>query len=180
VAAAAKKLNLAARQGMMFSCCSHFANGGEMIRIVSIVAALVGSAAAALAATPQCLSPDDIEAEQAIRYQTELMVLSDTCGAQTYTHFARRNRDALVDYQHQVIERFRRSGTPHAEARFDSYMTKLANEVSLRAGRQPLAAMCQEAVPFLAKADQLGRDEFRRLIAEQAAQHRSEYRSCRN
>jgi hypothetical protein len=151
-----------------------------MIRIVSVVAALVGSAAVALAATPQCLNPDEIEAEQAIRYQTELMVVSDTCGAQTYTHFARRNRDLLVEYQHQVIERFRRSGTARAEARFDSYMTKLANEVSLRAGRQPLAAMCQNAAPFLATADQLGKDDFRRFVAEQAAEHRSDYRSCRN
>ena len=91
-----------------------------MIKLATAMALLIGSAAWAAAATPQCLRANDAEAEQAIRFQTELMVVSDTCGAQTYTAFARRNRAALLDYQHQVIERFRRTGASHAEARFDS------------------------------------------------------------
>lgn len=140
-----------------------------MIKLATALALLIGSAASVAAATPQCLRPNDAEAEQAIRFQTELMVVSDTCGAPTYTLFARRNRTALMDYQHQVIERFRRSGAGHAEARFDSYLTRLANEVSLRLGAQPVAAVCRDAQNLLAMADTLAGDRFRRYVAEQAA-----------
>jgi len=140
-----------------------------MFKLATAAVLLVGSVAAAAAATPQCLRGSDAEAEQAIRFQTELMVVSDTCGAQTYTHFARRNRDALVDYQKQVIERMRRGGDSHAEAHFDSYLTRLANEVSLRLGSQPVAAMCHDAQPLLTTADTLQGDGFRHYVAQQAA-----------
>lgn len=150
-----------------------------MIKVATAAALLLGSVAWATAATPQCLRSNEAEAEQAIRFQTELMVVSDTCGAQTYTAFARRNRAALVDYQQQVIERFRRSGSGHAEARFDSYLTQLANEVSLRVGAQPVAAMCRDAQPFLATAETLAGDQFRHYVAEQAAMRSKEQR-CRD
>ncbi|HXY99551.1 MAG TPA: hypothetical protein VEI03_06095 [Stellaceae bacterium] len=140
-----------------------------MIKVATAAVLLLGSAAWAAAATPQCLQGAEVEAEQAIRFQTELMVVSDTCGAQTYTAFARRNRDALVDYQQLIIERFRRAGASHAEARFDAYLTQLANEVSLRVGAQPVAAMCRDAEEFLATAETLAGDQFRRYVAEKAA-----------
>jgi len=140
---------------------------------------LLGSVAGALAATPQCLPARDQEAEQAIRFQTELMVVSDTCGAQTYTQFARRNRDVLVDYQQQVIERFRRSGAGHAEARFDSYLTRLANEVSLRLGAQPVATMCHDNQTLLATAETMSGDQFRHYVAQKAAVQRVDSR-CRD
>lgn len=140
-----------------------------MIKVITAAALLLGSAAWAVAATPQCLRGAEVEADQAIRFQTELMVVSDTCGSQSYTAFARRNREALVDYQQLIIERFRRSGASHAEARFDSYLTQLANEVSLRVGAQPVVTMCQNAEGFLATADSLAGDQFRRYVAEKAA-----------
>src|SRR5579872_1182908 len=133
-----------------------------MIKHFAGAVMLLGSVVAAAAATPQCLKPSEIEAEQAVRFQAELMVMSDTCGQQTYIRFTRRNRDVLVEYQHEMIERFRRSGTVRAEARFDTYLTRLANEISLRTGARPVASLCREAADFFATADSLGRDEFRR------------------
>ena len=150
-----------------------------MFKILCSAAVLLSSVALAAAAAPQCFKAGDMEAEQAIRFQAELMVVSDTCGSQTYTQFARRNRDALVEYQHQVIERFRRDGVAHAEARFDSYLTRLANEVSLRTGAQPVAAVCRDAATLLANADTWGRDDFRHYIAEQVADGKTSLRRCR-
>jgi uncharacterized protein len=141
-----------------------------MIRFASAMVLLIGSAAWAVAATPHC-QRNDAEAEQAIRFQTQLMVVSDTCGAQTYTAFAQRNREALLYYQHKVIERFRRSGGSHAEARFDAYLTRLANEESLRLGAQPVSTVCRDAQNLLAVADTLSGESFRHYVAEQAAQH---------
>jgi hypothetical protein len=150
-----------------------------MLRFATAAVVLLGSVAWAAAATPQCLRARDLEAEQAMRFQTEIMVVSDTCGAQTYTRFARRNREALVEYQKQVIDHFRRIGSPHAEARFDSYLTQLANEVSLRVGAQPVAQMCEQAQPLLATADALAGDGFRRYVAQQVTS-RAKLRLCRD
>jgi type 1 fimbria pilin len=150
-----------------------------MFKFATAAILLLGSAVWAAAATPQCLRPGEAEADQAIRFQTELMVVSDTCGAQTYTRFARRNRDILVHYQEQVIERFRRAGSAHAEERFDAYLTRLANEVSLRVGAEPVAEMCRDAQPLLATADALQGDSLRHYIAEQASIQRKE-RRCEN
>lgn len=150
-----------------------------MFRFVTAAVLLLGSAVWATAATPQCLRPGEAEADQAVRFQTELMVVSDTCGAQTYTRFARRNRDILVQYQEQVIARFRRAGSEHAEAQFDAYLTRLANEVSLRVGGEPVAEMCRNAQPLLATADTLAGDSLRHYIAEQAS-IRSKERRCEN
>ena len=150
-----------------------------MFRIATAALILLASAVCAGAATPQCLRSDEVEADQAVRFQTELMVVSDTCGAQTYTRFTRRNSEALARYQRQVIERFRRAGSSHAEERFDAYMTKLANEISLRLGAEPVAVMCQESAQLLATADTLSGDQFRRYVADRAAL-RSNYRLCRN
>jgi len=149
-----------------------------MFRFATAAVVLLGSAAWAAAATPQCLRANEVEADQAIRFQTEIMVVSDTCGAQTYTRFARRNRDALVQYQHELVERFRRSGSAHAQERLDSYLTQLANEASLRLGAEPVAEMCRNAQPLLATADTLSGDQFRRYVAQRAAADRNE-RLCR-
>jgi hypothetical protein len=156
-------------------------SGGIVIaKLISATVFFGGTIALATAATPQCLKPNEIEAEQAIRFQAELMVVSDTCGAQTYTHFTRRNHEALKEYQQQVIERFRRTGGPHPEARFDSYLTRLANEVSLRNGAQPVDQVCHAAASFLATADKLEHESFRRYVAARAAEKSAEYRRCSN
>lgn len=150
------------------------------MRVATAAALFLASTALAQAAPKQCFAPSDIEAETAVRFQAELMVMSDTCGTHTYTDFARRNRDALIDYQKQVIDRFRRDGQSHAEARFDSYLTRLANEVSLRSGIQPVATVCRDAAQLLATAEKLNDDGFRHYIANTAAIHRADYRSCGN
>lgn len=149
-------------------------------KLISATVFLGGTIALATAATPQCLKPSEIEAEQAVRFQAELMVVSDTCGAQTYTHFTRRNHEALKEYQQQVIERFRRNGGAHPEARFDSYLTRLANEVSLRNGAQPVDQVCHNAASFLATADKLERESFRRYVAARAQENSAEFRRCSN
>lgn len=150
-----------------------------MIKHSAAAVMLLASVMTASAATQQCLKPAEIEAEQAIRFQAELMVVSDTCGEQTYVRFARRNHEVLADYQHEMIEHFRRTGTVRAEARFDTYLTRLANEVSLRTGAKPVSAVCHDAAAFLATAESLGKDDFRRYIAERAAENRAS-RRCTN
>lgn len=149
-----------------------------MIRGFAVTAMLLSSVATAAAAPPsQCYRPAEIEAEQAVRFQTELMVLSDTCRHSSYVHFRQRNAALLAGYQRQLVDRFRRNGG-NAEGAYDRYVTRLANEMALRLGSERPAALCRRSADFLAKADHLSKSGFRRYVAEQAAKHEGDYRHC--
>lgn len=147
--------------------------------LLLVTALLLAYPAASATAATQCYRPTEIEAEQAIRYQAELMVLADSCGTeQTYVSWTTRLRRVLVGYQKELIAHFRRVGTGHAEAAFDSYLTKLANEASLRTGQTPIAAACQQAADFLAKADRFGEEDFRQYVVAQAVERKPDYKIC--
>lgn len=133
---------------------------------------------AAAAATPQCYRPAEIEAEQAVRFQTELMVLSDTCRTDSYRSFMTHNSKLVARYQEAMVERFRRLDGNRAEAAFDRYVTKIANDTSLRNGQERYAALCSRSADFLTHAGALDNAGFSRYVGEQVAQHDHEYRRC--
>jgi hypothetical protein len=148
--------------------------------MIATVLTMYPAAFVMAAPAPQCYRPPEIEAEQAVRYQAELMVLSDSCGAeQTYVGWTTRVRRVLVSYQKALIEHFRRGGSVrNAQAQFDTYITRLANEASLRTGKEPLASVCHNAADFLAKADRAGEEDFHQYVAAQAVEHKPDYKSC--
>ena len=53
-----------------------------------------------------CYSAAAIEAEEAIRFVTDLMVASTACRDQTYGYFQQRNKDAIIGYQKALITHF--------------------------------------------------------------------------
>ena len=69
---------------------------------VALAAALLAAASfqGASGADKQCYSAADIEAEQAILFQTNLMVLSSACKdtLPAYGEFRLRNKDAIIRY----------------------------------------------------------------------------------
>jgi hypothetical protein len=147
-----------------------------MFKITSTVPVLLCLCAGAAAAAQECLRPADAEAEQAIRYQTELMVVSETCHEQTYPRFLHRNRKILVEYQRRLIERYRRAGARRPQASLDTYMTQLANQAALRVGAEPVGALCEQKADFLSAADALDAKKFRRYIAAKALEGDSDRR----
>jgi hypothetical protein len=149
-----------------------------MFKITSTAFVLFCIVANAAAAAQECLRPAEAEAEQAIRFQTELMVVSETCHQQTYPQFLHRNRKALAHYQQSMIERYRRTGARRPKASLDTYMTRLANEIALRVSAEPVEALCRQQADFLANADALDAKKFRRYIAKQALDSDAEHRRC--
>ncbi len=109
----------------------------------------------ALAADGGCYSALDQEAEQAIVFQTNLMVVSSACRDMTYGEFRARNKDAIIRYQKIMINHFRREGYRDAQSRFDSWNTSLANEIALKQGATPTAVVCQKAAEMLKMANTL-------------------------
>src|ERR1700745_1632405 len=101
------------------------------------------------AADRQCYSTADVEAEQAILFQTNLMVISSACKDTVYGEFRARNQAAIIQYQKAMIDHFRRSGSRNAQSDFDRWNTSLANEISLKQGALPPAQGCQQATEML-------------------------------
>jgi len=113
------------------------------IVLVSMLLAAVSSQSVS-AADRQCYSPADVEAEQAILFQTNLMVISSACKDTVYGEFRARNQAAIIQYQKAMIDHFRRTGSRNAQSDFDRWNTSLANEISLKQGTLPMAQICEQ------------------------------------
>lgn len=143
-----------------------------------IVAIIVAGVVTVAHAAPQCYRPNEIEADQAVRYQAKLMVLSDSCRTDSYNRFVNRNAEALSLYQQELIGFFRRHDVRHPEDAFDKFLTRVANQIALAAGEEPLASLCPKAADFFTQAVSFGKDEFRRYVSAQAVVERKSYRTC--
>jgi hypothetical protein len=153
--------------------------GGMRDRLALALAGVFSLAVSAQAAAPpRCYLGEEIEADQAIHFQTELMVLSDTCRASSYLDFLAKNRPSIISYQHAMMEYFRRAGERSGQAALDRYMTRLANETSLQYGDQAHDRLCADSAAFLATGSRIDGAELHRLIAARAADQRASYRRC--
>src|SRR5713101_8381763 len=130
---------------------------GNAMKKVALAAALLAAASlqGASAADKQCYSAADIEAEQAILFQTNIMVISSACKDTVYGEFRSRNQAAIIRYQKAMIDHFRRAGSRNAQSEFDRWNTSLANQISLKQGAVPPAQVCQQAAEMLKLASTL-------------------------
>jgi hypothetical protein len=151
------------------------------LRLLSAATAALFSvvAIAAPACAIPCFQPPDIEADQAIRYQTELMVLDDTCGGDFYRPFTVRNREQIISYQHQLKDHFRRTGAKSPDATLERFMTEIANELALRNGTELRMETCTRSAPVIAEAKTIDPEQFRTLAASLASENRTRYKTCR-
>jgi hypothetical protein len=134
-------------------------------------------ASSAVHAAPACYAGGEIEADQAVQFQTELMVMSGACGTRNYTDFLQRNSSILATYQSTLIEHYRRLGR-NSELAFEAYLTHLANQSSLQLGDQKPAVLCARSADWLKAADALGPEEFRRLVVSRATVRGASYHRC--
>lgn len=131
-------------------------------------------------ATPKCFRVRDIEAVQAVRYMTELMVLNDTCRRHVYESFIRHNFSALSAYHRELVDHFRAIGDRHPNETVDKLVTRIANDTSRVAGKISTASLCDLKAEYFANAQTLSGSGFRRFITELAATQRSKFRRCTN
>jgi len=155
---------------------------GAIVKKTILFAAILAAAAqqpgwaakksAAHRSGASCYTPNAIEAEQAIRFMTDVMVASSACQNTTYAEFRLRNRDPIVSYQKALITHF------HGNAGFDRWNTTLANEAAQRQGGEPTALFCQKAAPIFQQASALDPQGFRAYAASQAQATRAQYTVC--
>jgi len=123
--------------------------GGLAMRKAVFAAAVAAAASCATAWAAECYSPADIEAEQALLFQTNLMVVSSACRNTTYGEFRARNKDMILRYQNAMIDHFRRTGARNPKSAFDTWQTSLANEAAQKQAVVPTAQFCQQSVDML-------------------------------
>lgn len=127
-----------------------------------LIAALVAAVAAQPSwAASKCASRSEGEAEAAIRYVTDLMVVSSVCQDTVYAEFRLRNQAQIVAYQKALMAHF------HGAAGFDRWDTALANEAAQKQNGNQL--LCQQSVALLQQAKSLDANGFRAYAAAQAA-----------
>jgi hypothetical protein len=132
----------------------------------------------AAAAERTCFSPADLEAEQAILFQTNLMVVSSTCHDAVYAEFRLRNRREIIHYQNAMIAHFRRAGSRRPDRAFETWITHLANEASNRQLAVSTAQLCRQSVALEQLAASLDPRGFRRYAVAQAAANVDHRRRC--
>jgi hypothetical protein len=140
-----------------------------MKKVVLAAAMLVASVASAPAADRDCYSPGDIEAEQALLFQTNLMVISSACRDTVYGEFRARNKDAIVRYQNAMIDHFRRTGARNPKSAFDAWQTSLANEAARKQAIVPTGQFCQQSAEMLKLASTLDTKTFHDYAIAHAA-----------
>jgi hypothetical protein len=114
----------------------------------ALTAALLIAASLPIASAADQCTAADREAEQALIFQTNLMVVSSACRDEAYAEFRYRNKNAIIAYQHEMISHFRRAGYRNAQSEFDRWNTSLANEIALKQGEMPTAEVCRQAIPL--------------------------------
>jgi len=129
--------------------------------VLAAVFMAAASVATASAADRDCFSPADIEAEQALLFQTNLMVISSACRDTVYGEFRARNTAAILRYQNAMIEHFRRTGARNPKSAFDAWQTSLANEAARKQATVPTGQFCQQSTEMLKLASALDTKAFR-------------------
>jgi hypothetical protein len=153
---------------------------GDAMRKAVLTVALLAAASlqGASAADRHCYSAADLEAEQAIVFQTNLMVVSSACRDTVYGEFRARNTAAIIRYQRIMIAHFRREGARNAQSEFDAWNTSLANEISMRQGVQSTAVVCQKAADLEKMASTLDAKGLHDYAIAQAASPTETHERC--
>lgn len=151
---------------------------GVLMKRLVVIAALCAavivqqSAGAAEHARKDCYTQNAIEAEQAIRFLTDVMIVSTTCQDTVYAEFRLRNRDPILAYQKAMIAHF------HGNPGFDRWNTALANEAAQKRAGTPSTVVCQQSADLLKQAGALDPPTFRAFAASQAAAAGPSYPKC--
>jgi hypothetical protein len=108
-----------------------------------------------------CYSKAEFDAEQGIRFHTELMVMSLTCqdmaasGQNLFADYKRVTlnlRDPLLEWEKALIGYYRKVGTRNPTRSFDNFRTSVANEASQRIAAVTTPIYCEASVPMIARA----------------------------
>ena len=133
-----------------------------LVAVAGLQPSFAAEKKAARSAHSACPSASEAEAEQAIRFMTDVMVVSSACQDTVYAEFRLRNQEPIRAYQKAMITHF------HGNKGFDTWNTSLANQASQKHTGIPTAEICQKDAELLKTAQGLDPAGFRKYAATQA------------
>lgn len=136
----------------------------------------------------QCYTPEEAEAEQAIRIHSELMVIALNCQHMTprgwknfyqqYQEITNRNANLIGNYENILISYFAVAGRSNAELAFHDMRTNFANKVSTDAARMRPDIFCSNYAPRLPKVDKMTEADLRSWARDAARTQASSHQPC--
>jgi hypothetical protein len=123
---------------------------------------------------PGCASASGAaaEAEQGLRFVTDVMVVSSACQDTIYAEFRLRNQKVIQDYQKTMITHM------HGTKNFDTWNTSLANKASQQRAGRATAQICQDSAEMMKLAKSFDEKAFRQYAASQAQTAGAQNASC--
>ncbi|MEA1937623.1 MAG: hypothetical protein U9N14_00830 [Pseudomonadota bacterium] len=131
-----------------------------------------------------CYTIDEIEAEQAVRLHSEMMVLGLTCRAYfpdaytRYNSFTVRHAVLLGGYEDRLISHFKRVGAANPIRAFHTRRTEIANEISGMAATMTPIAFCGKFGVRIYEMDSLDERGVRRLARTYTSSLAGNYLLC--
>jgi hypothetical protein len=149
-----------------------------MLTLALLLAGPAGHAATPPAG-PACYTDSEFEAELALRLHTEIMVTSLSCESgqkgqssslfAQYRKFTEQNQQQIIGWERAMIGHFKRVGKGNATRSFDSYRTRLANELSQRVSSLSPIVYCPSHMPLVPKMAALTPADVRKEAFEGAS-----------
>ncbi len=136
-----------------------------------------------------CFTPADIEAEQAIRIRSELMVIGLNCQASryrgtsenlyaAYRQFTADHGPELAAYEKQMLDYYRRSGVKNPEASLNTLGTEFGNKISLDVAKMRPDMFCYQYSPRMQKTKGMSAEQFRQWAHTSYASHPPTHPPC--
>lgn len=122
-----------------------------------------------------CYSKAEFEAEQGIRFHTELMVIGLTCreamgpGRDLFADYKRVTlalRDTIVGWERALIAHYKRSGAANPTRSLDNFRTAVANENAQRIASVTAPVYCQTQALQIDRAMALSAAEAKRQVED--------------
>lgn len=134
-----------------------------------------------------CYSPQEAEAEQAIRIHSELMVIGLNCQHMTpkgwknfytqYREITNNNKDLFANSERTLISYNAKNGS-NAERKLHDMRTAFANQTSTDAARMRPDVFCAKYAPRIPKVAQMSREELRQWVSSSATTQKLTHPVC--
>jgi hypothetical protein len=122
-----------------------------------------------------CYTKAEFEAEQAIRLHTELMVVGLTCQGYAstkdvnlfgrYKEFTLKHRKRITEWEDQLVAFQKRTAKGNANRGFDTFRTRVANEMARRIAAVTEPVFCATHAPFAEQALNLTDADLTNFVA---------------
>lgn len=116
-----------------------------------------------------CYTAKDAEAEQGLRIQNELMIISLTCNSistegdlySKYKEFSAKNGNLLLAYEADFIKYYSKTGTDDPTKALHVFEEQIANKISKRAIDMSLMDFCERFAGRVDAALEMSDSDFR-------------------